>query len=65
MAATDGHLVALTGFEGEEIFIHDPVAPSTAMVPRRCPRDQLLPVWLGRAGVGYVFFRPEAVERSI
>jgi hypothetical protein len=58
MAATDGHLVVLTGCDGDDALVNDPAAPSAATVPRRYRIDALERVWLARAAVGYVFFRP-------
>ena len=45
----------LTGFEGGEVLVNDPAAPTRAEVARRYRLDELVRVWLGRAGVGYVF----------
>jgi hypothetical protein len=58
MDATDGHLVVLTGCEGDEALVNDPAAPSAETVPRRYRVEALERVWLARAAVGYVFFRP-------
>ena len=54
VAATTGHLVVLTGYEGDAVLVNDPAAPDDATVPRRYAVDELRRVWLDRAGVGYV-----------
>src|SRR5262249_11846541 len=54
---TTGHLVVLTGSDGEGALVNDPAAATAATVPRRYPRRGLENVWLARAGVGYVFFK--------
>jgi len=55
---TPGHLLVLTGYEGEDVLVNDAAAPDTTAVPRRYRLAQLTRVWLERAGVGYVLFRP-------
>ena len=55
---TSGHLLVLTGFEGSEVLVNDPVAPTRATVPRRYRLDELSKIWLSRSGVGYVFCPP-------
>ena len=54
--ATEGHVLVVTGYDGDDVLVNDPAAPSRAEVPRRYRRDEILDVWLRRAGVGYVFF---------
>ena len=61
---TDGHLLVLTGYDGDEVMINDPAAPSAASVARRYRRADLERVWLGRAGVGYVLFDPNVMTAS-
>lgn len=59
LSATTGHLLILTGYEDGDVFVNDPVAPSRASVARRYRRDEVVRIWLERAGVGYVLFRPD------
>ena len=59
MHDTDGHLVVITGEDGDVVLLNDPAADTPADVPRRVPRAALEHVWLERAGVGYVFFNVE------
>jgi len=56
MPETTGHLVVITGLEGEDVLVNDPAAATAAEVPRRYRRDELTRAWLARTGVGYVFF---------
>jgi hypothetical protein len=53
---TAGHLLILTGYEGEHVLVNDPGAAGDGDVARRYRLDELTRVWLGRAGVGYVIF---------
>ena len=55
---TTGHLIVITGLDGDEVSVNDPAASSAGEVPRRYDRGELTRVWLERAGVGYVFLRP-------
>lgn len=55
---TTGHLLVLTGWEGGEVLVNDPAAATAGEVARRYPLDGLRRVWLARAGIGYVLFRP-------
>jgi hypothetical protein len=54
--STPGHLLVLTGLDGDDVLVNDPAAASRAEVRRRYRRDELTRVWLDRVGVGYVFF---------
>jgi hypothetical protein len=56
---TTGHLIVITGLEGDEVFVNDPAAPTPAEVRRRYRREELSHIWLERTGIGYVFLRPE------
>lgn len=58
IAETTGHLLVLTGYEGDTVLVNDPAARTAARVARRYRRDELCRAWLGRAGIGYVLFRP-------
>ncbi len=58
ISETTGHLLVLTGYEGNEVLVNDPAAPTAATVARRYRREELCRAWLGRAGVGYVLFTP-------
>jgi Peptidase_C39 like family len=55
-AATPGHLLVLTGWDGDDVLVNDPAAATPAWVGRRYRRDELARVWLERNGVGYVIF---------
>ena len=61
MDQTDGHLVVVTGYEGDAALLNDPAAPTVDEVPRRVRIEDLERAWLERTGVGYVFFDPGAV----
>jgi hypothetical protein len=58
-AQTPGHLMVLTGWEGDAALVNDPAAPAPT-VARRYRLDELRRVWLERSGVGYVLFPPAA-----
>jgi hypothetical protein len=55
---TTGHLVVVTGAEGHDVFVNDPVGATAETVPRRYRLDEFRRAWLDRAGVGYVLFLP-------
>jgi hypothetical protein len=56
IAETTGHLLVLTGYAGDDVFVNDPAAPRASEVPRRYRLDELRRVWLTRSGIGYVLF---------
>ena len=62
MDRTEGHLVVVTGYEGDIALLNDPAAPTEAEVPRRVRIEDLERVWLERTGVGYVLFDPRQVR---
>src|SRR5262249_33179418 len=53
---TGGHLIVLTGLDGDHVLVNDPAGSSSDAVRRRYRRDELCRVWLERGGVGYVLF---------
>lgn len=63
VAATPGHLLVLTGYDGGDVLVNDPAAPEVEGVARRYTVAQITRVWLERAGVGYVLFRPAVQSR--
>jgi hypothetical protein len=52
---TTGHLIVITGLDGDDVLVNDPAAPSAGEVARRHRRAELTRAWLKRSGVGYVF----------
>jgi uncharacterized protein YvpB len=58
LAQTPGHLVVLTGYDGDCVLANDPAAAGDDTVPRRYLRTEMERVWLQRAGMAYVLFPP-------
>jgi hypothetical protein len=54
---TAGHLIVVTGVDGEDALVNDPAAPHAGAVGRRYRVAELARAWLERSGVGYVLFR--------
>ena len=61
--ATPGHLIVLAGWDGEDVLVNDPAAPTASSVARRYRAAELTRTWLERAAVGYVLFPPDSVSR--
>jgi hypothetical protein len=58
IAETTGHLIVITGLDGDDVFVNDPAAPSEHDVARCYRQDEMTRAWLDGSGVGYVFLRP-------
>jgi hypothetical protein len=52
----------LTGYDGDDALVNDPVASDRTTVARKYRVADLERVWLDRSGVGYVFFDPAHVR---
>jgi hypothetical protein len=65
IAETTGHLLVLTGYAGDDVFVNDPAAPRASEVARRYRLDELRRVWLTRSGIGYVLFGTTASPRDL
>jgi hypothetical protein len=55
MPETTGHLVVVTGVDGNEILVNDPAAPFES-VSRRYDLAEFTKAWLAGSGIGYVLF---------
>ena len=53
---TTGHLLVLTGYGGDDVYVNDPAASRASEVARCYRLDELRRVWLARSGIGYVLF---------
>jgi hypothetical protein len=58
MPETTGHLLVITGQDGDEVLVSDPAAPDLASVRRRYALTDLTRAWLATSGVAYILFRP-------
>jgi hypothetical protein len=58
LARTDGHLVVVTGVDGDQVLVNDPAGRSAGEVPHRYRLEEFCRAWLERGGVGYVLFPP-------
>ena len=56
ISETTGHLVVITGVDGDTVLVNDPAAPPNS-VSRRYNRTEFTRAWLEHSGIGYVFFR--------
>jgi hypothetical protein len=65
--STKGHLLVLTGYDGNTVFVNDPAATTSREVPRAYDLADITRVWLDRIAVGYVLFATSSreVERDV
>jgi hypothetical protein len=61
ITTTPGHLLVIVGFDGNDVLVNDPAAPTASSVPRRYRLDEFGKAWLAGSGVGYVLFDPTRV----
>lgn len=61
-AATPGHLIVLTGWDGDHVHVNDPASPTVASVSRRYRLTELTHAWLDHTAVGYVLFPPDPCD---
>ena len=54
LGGTDGHLVVVTGLDGEWVYVNDPAARDASVVPRRYPRAAFAAAWFTERGAAYV-----------
>jgi hypothetical protein len=54
MASTGGHLVVITGVDGDEVLVNDPAAPTHGTVSRRYPLDAFSRAWFRHRGAAYI-----------
>ncbi len=60
MQQSGGHLVLLTGLQGDRVQVYDPAAADPESVPRTYPTDAFARAWLQRRGAAYLFSRRQA-----
>ena len=54
LVSTDGHLVVVTGFDRDTVYVNDPAARDASSVPRQYPRAAFTSAWLAQRGIGYI-----------
>ena len=54
MLATGGHLVVVTGVDGEAVLVNDPAAPYHGTVSRRYPLAAFSRAWFRHRGAVYI-----------
>ena len=54
MQATGGHLVVVTGVDGDSVLVNDPAAPYHGVVSRRYPLDAFSRAWFRHRGAVYI-----------
>ena len=54
MQSTAGHLVVVTGVDGDRVMVNDPAAPYHGVVSRRYPLDAFSHAWFRHRGAVYI-----------
>ena len=54
MRATGGHLVVVTGVDGDSVRVNDPAAPYHGVVSRQYPLDAFSRAWFRHRGAVYI-----------
>lgn len=57
LEATQGHLVVICGFDGEQVIVNDPATKATGDVRRSYDLREFGRIWLRERGAGYVMAR--------